>query len=74
MLERKERKEQKINVYQLHNTLSQLRVSSRQIAARSAKGVGNRHIQKLWAISNFYLLLNYYTNHCTYIKFIKFTH
>ena len=24
--------------------------------------------------NNLFLLLNYYTNHCTYIKFIKFTH
>jgi len=26
------------------------------------------------ATANVNTLLNYYTNHCTYIKFIKFTH
>ena len=41
------------------------------------------NVKRFFFIFNFYFycytvhvveLLNYYTNHCTYIKFIKFTH
>jgi len=31
-------------------------------------------IQILYFYGDAYYLLNYYTNYCTYIKFIKFTH